>query len=127
MAKLLAGSAGAFFSRCLGCINQPPTLTTPEPELHIVYEYLAHQRGGHSLVQAHGPLRSAPLTCVLRSWGRQLLLALEAAHKHRLLLRTLRLRHITISPDGQRLKLGPSALANVALTDGSAAGRGGGR
>ena len=126
MAKLLAGSAGAFFSRCLGCINQPPTLTTPEPELHIVYEYLAHQRGGHSLVQAHGPLRSAPLTCVLRSWGRQLLLALEAAHKQRLLLRTLRLRHITISPDGQRLKLGPSALANVALTDGSAAGGGGG-
>ena len=34
-------------------------LTTPEPELHIVYEYLAHQRGGHSLVQAHGPLRFA--------------------------------------------------------------------
>ena len=126
VAKLLAGSAGSFFSRCLGSINHPPTLMSPDPELHIVYEYLAHQRGAHGLVQAHGPLRSAPLTCVIRSWGRQLLLALEAAHRQRLLLRTLRLRHLTISPDGQRLKLGPSALANVALTDGSAQGGGGG-
>ena len=126
VAKLLGGSAGSFFSRCLGSINHPPTLLSPDPELHIVYEYMSGQRGANGLVQAHGPLRSAPLTCVLRSWGRQLLLALEAAHRQRLLLRTLRLRHLTVSPDGQRLKLGPSALANVALTDGSAQGGGGG-
>ena len=76
MAKLLGGSAGSFFSRCLGSINHPPTLLSPDPELHIVYEYMSGQRGAHGLVQAHGPLRSAPLTYVLRSWGRQLLLAL---------------------------------------------------
>ena len=51
--------------------------------------------------------------------------ALQAAHKRGVVLRTLRLSHIVVSPDGQRLKLGPSALANFALTDGSASDGGG--
>ena len=45
--------------------------------------------------------------------------ALQAAHKRGILLRTLRLSHVLISSDGRRLKLGPSALANFALTDGT--------
>jgi serine/threonine protein kinase len=71
--------------------------------------------GGEALLLRH----------ILSLWGRQLLLALQAAHKRGILLRTLRLSHILVSSDGRRIKLGPSALANFALTDGSTLDGGG--
>ena len=62
VAKLLAGSTGSFFSRCLGSVRLLPSLLQPDPELHIVYEYLAHQRAAHGLVQVRRVDASCPGT-----------------------------------------------------------------
>ena len=133
--------ATELFTRSVGYLLAPPSARQREHEAHVVFEPLPSGTPLSQLIASNGPLRSlggtytegneSPasidlrLRRVLSLWGRQLLLALKAAHARGILLRTLRPNHIIVSSDGQRIKLGPSALANFALADGSYADGGG--
>ena len=132
-----------LFTRSVGYALAAPSVNQREHECHLLYEPLPPGTPLPDLIASNGPLSGAafgratdagqgaaaegggrdplPLRHVLCLWGRQLLLALQAAHRRGIVLRTLRLSHIVVSPDGQRIKLGPSALANFALTDGAQA------
>ncbi|KAL1510588.1 hypothetical protein AB1Y20_006889 [Prymnesium parvum] len=123
MSRALADHCG-FFTRALGLLESPPSLRQREHEVHLAFEITPALRPLPELLSTHGPLRSMTQLNVLSHWARQLLLALEAAHELGIVLRILRLAHVLVSDDGQRVKLGPSALADFALTDGSEVGGG---
>ena len=141
-----------LFTRALGYELTPPSVRQRQHEAHLAYEPTPNMTPLDQLLALNGPLggklgaerkKGQPssadggvgedegggeallLRHILSLWGRQLLLALQAAHKRGILLRTLRLSHILVSSDGRRIKLGPSALANFALTDGSTPDGGG--
>lgn len=127
-----------LFTRSVGYVLAPPSVRQREHEAHVLFEPPPKGTPLPELLGTNGPLQvpggltgsgggsrsgdddsAMHLKQVLALWGRQLLLAMQAAHRRGILLRTLRLSHIVVSPDGQRIKLGPSALANFALADGT--------
>ena len=100
----------------------PPSVRQREHEAHIVFEPLPPGTPLPDLIASNGPLRalasvggvggvgglggvpepssplsSAALRHVIALWGRQLLLALQCAHRCGILLRSLRLSHIFVS------------------------------
>ncbi|KAL3930897.1 MAG: hypothetical protein SGPRY_001343, partial [Prymnesium sp.] len=93
MARALADHC-SFFSRSLGLLESPPSLRQREHEAHLVWEITPSLRSLPEVLSTHGRLTSLPQLRVLSLWGRQLLLALEAAHGLGVVLRTLRLSHV---------------------------------
>ena len=72
----------------------PPSLRCALTTANIIYEPLRGHRHVQSLLARHGPLDTPARLYVARLWGRQLLLALAAAHKYGLRLRTLSARQV---------------------------------
>lgn len=120
------------YSRCLGVAFCPSPNSPHEEEAHLFFEPIPEGLALPELIATRGWLRAsadpsaskglrkhAACAQILALWGRQLLLAVHVAQRHGILLRTLDLSHIMVSIDGQRLKLGPAALSNHALTDNS--------
>ncbi len=73
--------ATATFTRAIALSMVPPTPRQPCYEARIIYERLDAHRHVPALLRLHGALEHAERSPVVRIWGRQILLALKAAHE----------------------------------------------